>query len=249
MTLKVNNFEIGANFELAVALGIVQGFSSVTISGTKTEVSLTLGSMTDIGQDYVFPPDSGQLLEVVSDNVGDDSLITVLGLDVNGVEKFEEVTVNGTTPVPLSGLWSRINSSVNTGSSNFAGTVITRTLGGAGNTYSLINPVSQISQDGVYSVPLGKRLSIISGITSMTKNSGSNTSVMAGFSSRSRGGVFLTPFFIALQRDGTTSEKLENEFPFPLEALSDVRLVVEAKAAGNSVLTRLSTLLIDDAKV
>ena len=72
---------------------------------------------------YQYPNDSGETIQIVSDNTTDNQIVFIQGLDENFNLKSEEINLNGTTPVNLTGLWSRVFRAYNNDSSDFQGNI------------------------------------------------------------------------------------------------------------------------------
>lgn len=63
----------------------------------------------DAGLDGDFTqPAPGSSLEAISDNVADDGTLTVYGLDALNAPAVQSVALNGTTAVPLGGVWNLV---------------------------------------------------------------------------------------------------------------------------------------------
>lgn len=229
-------FDTFNQFNLAVAMGAVQGFSNRNVYGFVADTATVAhGDITPFTNTYAFPADSGEALEIVSSSAGDVGIsMTVVGLDQNWVEKVQVVALNGTTPVALSGLWSRINYLFHSSSSNmeFVGNVDVRKPGG-GTVYSRALPAGQESSQTVFSVPDKKYWavnSLIGTISKATGSAGSNVEVL--FTLRFRGGVWRHPFAFGLQRDGQSSVSFENFYPERLDGPADIVCQAQASDAG-----------------
>ena len=240
----ITKLNTSASLPVSVALGLVKGMSSKSFTAIKRGAELTRSVISDIGA-YVFPSDDGEAMEVVSSSVSDTTVeITVVALDENGLEKSQTKTLNGTTPIPLDGLMSRVNLSFVSGSSSPLGNVTVRQLGG-GNVFSLIDARNKKSFDGVYTVPANLHFLPLDIITTMTKTTGSNTSVVLGFTAKKRGGVFTDRFFVGMQRDGDTAPEFTISSPTLEEPLTDILIDGEASAADTDIFLRVGGYLID----
>lgn len=152
------------DFFLDAARGKVTGMVFTDVVGKNPDVDIATVP-EDIwfpGGLYVFPTAS-QTLEVLSSSASDTAAgtgartATIVGLDINYDPITANVTLNGVTPVVISGAWFRVNDffivTVGTGESNI-GTVTLRIAGG-GNTLSQIGPLTGQAAQAIYSVRRG----------------------------------------------------------------------------------------------
>jgi hypothetical protein len=238
-------FSNGMALPISVGLGAIKGMTSLGVSSIKVNPpALTEVDMVPFTDTYVFPSDSGEAMEIVSDNVGDISFVNVLGLDENGLDVAIIIQVNGTTPVALPGLWSRINFAF-VAAIDAAGFISVRGAGG-GTVYEQIDPVHQRSFKSVYTVPANKRAMVMDLSQSMIKAGGTNSSMLIKFTLRGRGGVFLTQVVTGLQRDGDSTVTLTNAAPAPIPPLTDIKFTLEGSSASMDTLARVSIFLFDN---
>lgn len=239
-------FSNDTNFPIALGLGLIRGMSPAVLSGVKNNApSGTEVDMMSFTDNYVFPNDNGELMEVVGDNPGEISELKVVGLDEFGKPKIQTRTVNGLTSVPLSGLWSRINCLENVGSVPFVGNVSVRAAGG-GTIFAQTVGIRQISFSGVYTVAANTSMIALQLIPTISRQGGSNSSMIINFETRTRGGVFVTRFITAIQRDGNSSPTFKNPAPMLFSEATDVKFTVEASSPNVSALVRMSMVLIEN---
>lgn len=233
------------NFSVAVALGLIDGMSSFRIVGEK--FGPPVGEEVDVAftDTYVFPPSTGEAMQLVSDNAGDTGqAIIINGLDENMNIKEKTFVTNGVTPVPI-GEWSAINKATNFGpAQETLGNLDIETLGG-GNTYARVRVGGNISANSAYTIPMGHQAVAEDVFVSMIKPTGSDSGaevkvyvILPGSSIR----IEVAP--IGLQRSGTSTQYL----PIPLPALfqpgTRVISTITAGAASMDFVTRLSILLV-----
>ena len=120
-------FEPGLMFGYAIANGLMANMDSVAVFGRSK--TLTVQTLTDITlipgvTTYTFPDNAGQTMEIVSSNAADTAVIVLVeGLDANFDPQSETVTLNGTTAVPLTNEYARINRIGNVGTVAHVGNV------------------------------------------------------------------------------------------------------------------------------
>lgn len=250
MSLPKSFFEFSPSldFGIAVGLGLVHGFSSAVFTGARTDVPISLQDLMPSGVGssgtYIFPSDSGQEMQVYSTSLSDTSDLLIRGLDENWLEQEETITLQGTTVVSSTKLWSRINQIANRGDTPFLGTV---SISNVGNTVVYAQSGSkQRSFNGIYSTPANKYSFLVNLIDSMVKSTGGDTNVQMDVAVRYPGISFITEFQKGVQRSGTSSEALSNPLPLMLPPKTDYKLSAIADAAGANFLVRVSLLLVDD---
>lgn len=192
------------DFFLDVGYSLVPGYRRVTALGRNTSANagedIWLGSAP-----YTFLA-AASILEVLSDNAADAAAgtgartVLVSGLDASYVEISETVTLNGVTPVATINSYLRVNSAIVTtaGSSETnTGTITVRVTGG-GTTQAVIGADDGITAQGVFSVPAGHTLQIVSSFFCFNALTASTR--FATFSTRIRTnlGVVRQPFRLSI---------------------------------------------------
>lgn len=158
------------DFFLEVEQGNVTGWSHVRKFGKIYGLTTSLTPIS-IGDTYQTPT-SAQSLEIVSSSANDTSAgsgaqtVTVTGLDANFAEQSVTVSMNGTTPVAITGTWMRVyrirvttsGTYASATASSHAGTITVRNSG-AGVTWGILYVDSGFgvgqSLIGAYTVPAG----------------------------------------------------------------------------------------------
>ena len=148
------------DFLIEVALGNIEGFR---IEGFQMEgmIDTTQGDVWGGTGDFTYPS-SAVSLEIVSDDANDVATtgtgmrtVNVISLDANKLLTITPVSLNGTTPVTLSGTHLRphLVAGVDSGASGFNEGTITLSEVTSGNTWNVIKPGIGISHDGHFTVP------------------------------------------------------------------------------------------------
>ena len=147
------------NWEAAVALGKTTGNEAWNIFGYSTAATGNLKAMWYRATDYVFPP-AAQIMQVKSDDAADTMNLLISGLDANYDRIQEVVTLAGTSIVPTTKEYLRLNLAIILSGSN-AGTIdIGDDLGGTPTYYKGIRPGDGRCQDGFSTIPRGYQFAL-----------------------------------------------------------------------------------------
>jgi hypothetical protein len=147
---------------LAIAKGDVSGHSVLLKFGRNPDIDTNEETIWEGGGTYPFQS-SAQSLEVLSSDANDTSAgtgartITLIGQDANHVEQTQVITLNGTTPVAITGSWLRVyRCSVTTAGSGAvnAGTITVR-IASAGATLLVVGAGNGQTLMAVYTTPAG----------------------------------------------------------------------------------------------
>ena len=191
--------------------------------------------------EYVFPV-SAITMNLASDTAGDTATITIVGLDANYAAITETLTLDGTTNVPTTNSYLRINSMfVATGSpTNPVGVITLKNTGGT-VTYAQINTASYNgttssvgqTQMAVYTVPAGYTFYgyRFGAYSSFNGNSANYTTYRAV--TNSSAGVQK----IILQTPFNTTYEVQRHFPFPYAEKTDLRWQIAPSAAVAAVVS------------
>lgn len=143
----------------------------IRIRGQNPDVDDVYEDCWEVGGNYVFPPAGGIQMRVVSTNANDTAAgtgvrqVEIHYLDANYIERDEEITLNGTTPVnTVATNILRLNSmhAIDVGSSGFAvGTINLQNTAGT-VTYCRISPNKNTFLQAIYTVPKNKKLEVAS---------------------------------------------------------------------------------------
>ena len=221
---------------MAIGAGLYPGIRSVTMQGILTDTPIVRADLISWATTYVFPSDAGETLQVVS-TLADTQLVTVVGLN----ELFESVVatvqLNGTTPVNLPGLWTRVNVLTNSDETEFTG-IIDVTNGV--NIFCRMLAIDQTSVMGVYSVPAGYRSQVLAITAELIKSIGnSDDFIQADLYFRSPGNVFKRTISVGLQRRGSTASQIINLAPRGIVGPIDLLVKIQASSADFSSIVRV----------
>jgi len=239
---------------LAINMGQVPGWLSLNKFGENPEIDTTSGivDIWDGKRRYTWDANgTAPIMRLVSTNAADVQPITVYGLDVNGYDVAQTVTLQGTTPVQLTtSLW-RVFRLENDGTVDVAGLVFAYV--GAVAPAAVTDPqVRAIISDGnnqtlmaLYTIPRGKVGFFVRGEIGMSR--GLVTSfVRCAYFSRRYGKVFKVKKRIDLMGYGTSTYADLRPFPDAIPALTDISLTVEEVSANDTgVFGAFDILLVD----
>ena len=230
-------------FELQVARGQILGHSEQNIFANGTTPA-TAGLFRTVWEnmgttEYVFPS-SALTMQLVSASAGDTASITIIGLDANYAVISETLVLNGTTNVPTTKQYFRINSIfVSSGSATNPVGVIT--LSNSGVIYAQINTAvynattSSIgqSQMAVFTVPAGYTFYgyRYGAYSSFNGNSANYTTYRAltNTSTSVQKIIVQTPF--------NTTYEVQRHFPLPYAEKTDLRWQIASSAATAAVVS------------
>jgi len=247
-------------FDIAIGLGLIEGVDEFSTAGFSGE-TLTVGEETDIttipridldtttipGFAEIFlPNNNGEAMEISSDDPADTGDVQIFALGPGGtlLAPFE-LTLQGTTPVALPGLPSRINFMRNFSPAGFDGTITIRAAG-AGNTYANMLAIYQNMTTCHYTIPAGKKGLLKTAVGSMRKQGGTDTAMAILIHVKPMEFVkYNHPFGFGLQRSGATTVPLINAYPEAIDGPFDVGMSANASASGAEAAGRIAGLIID----
>jgi hypothetical protein len=199
MTAFTSQTQYGKNepFDLQVARGQIPGHSTVNIYGYQPTVATAFIPVWENATDYVYPV-AATVMNLAGSS-GDTAKILINGLDANYLAISEILTLNGTTPVPTTKSYLRVNSmNVTVGSAtNPAGVVTLKNLANS-VIYAQINTGVGRTQMAIFTVPAGFTF-FLSRINVNTSLNGNNHATYRNKTVSSTGVVQLTqqaPFAI-----------------------------------------------------
>lgn len=248
-----------SEYKLEVSKGNVSGTSVIDKFGENPDVDTNSApeDIWEFGGTYVFSADNtADIISLSSDDAGDTMDISVLGLDINGEQVTQIITLQGQTRVALTtSLW-RVFRIENEGdaSEDIAGTIYcyagtTNTSGtpsGGSIVKAIIDDGNNQTQMAIYTIPLGKVGFLWRGELGASRSNASGSAV-CDYRSRRYGKVFKIKKRIALSNSGSSIYQDSRSFPDPIPALTDIKLVIESVSANDmGFFGTLDILLIDE---
>lgn len=237
-----SNSTITSTFVLDVSKGKVPGHSVVDKFGENPDVDT--GSSEDIwefGGLYIYDTDGTAPIQYLSsDNVSDTEPIKVTGLDINGDEVEQTITLIGQTNISLTTPLWRVYRLENEGVNDIVGTVYchtdpTPTLGVplANSVRAIVTNGNNQSLMALYTIPKGYIGFLYRG------ELGASRSVSAGeaqtaYYSRRLGKVFKIKKRINISNSGSSIYQDARSFPDIIPSFTDIKLSVESVSNNNS---------------
>lgn len=256
MTNK-QDFQASQQFKdyiIALALGLVPGSVPEVKFGHQPNASS--GILTDIWElgptqpIYIFPAVAGEVVTVKSNNIADTEPVVIIGLNAAGLEQREEVTLNGTTAVPVPGVWTAITRMFNDGSNDVVGLV---TIQGDGSTTTNVFAAMEIddqqTSQAIYTVPSDKVAVITNFSTAVNKSGGADVSCLFALKIAKPVKIFRTQIRYGLQAKGTSNISSNLIVPIPLGPGFKVRTTANSSANTTDVSAEFSMQLIDKTLV
>ena len=227
--------------------GLSAPISNANIEGIYCEVTLTSADvetyMSPIGgSEPLFPSDDGEIIELVSSNLGDVGTLRVSGLDEDFLFIEEDIELQGITPVQTTTEFTRINGISWREPTAFVGTLQAQEIGGA-KVYRSANPETQISVDGVVSIAANQKSQLEQIYASIVRDSNSQSVGAISLYYRPIGFAFRRPFRFSVATRGNSSSTYENILPTEIEGPIDVYLTALGSDTGIEVVARLSIKL------
>lgn len=202
---------------------------------------------------------SAQSLEVVSSSASDATAGTGIAqvqidlLDATYAPTTLTVTLNGTTPVALTGTWLRVNDMRAAGVVGSAGVnvgTITLRVAGGGATVSQMAALKGRAQQSIYTVPLGRTAYAAHTKVGIIRSGASNSVATVELQSRAQNGAWITRNTVQMAANGASSDVSDPPYYPPFAAKTDVRqVVIDVSNNGTTVTAAQSLLLIDSTVV
>ncbi len=235
--------------DLAISKGESNGYSTLFKYGFNPDINGTEETIWTHGGNIPWP-DTAFTAYVVSSSSNDSgggtgsNTVQVEGLDADYNIKSVSVTLNGTTPVEVSGTWIRINRSfvtlAGTGGTS-AGTILIQNSD-ASVVYADLGAGNQ-TQLAAYTVPAGYTL-YLDDVNFTAALSQSNKYVQVSLHTRAFGSnVFRTRFINVIQSNQLISKY---EYPQKFEAKTDMECRAFSNTTNNAIAASFQGVLIKD---
>ena len=239
------------DYFLAVASGTVKDAQFAVVTGSNNDLD-AVSSPEDLipGGGFYSWLSVATALSITSLNVEDTAAgtgartVLVAGLDARYLPISEVVVMNGTTPVPLTRTYLRVNSMrvVTAGSATTnVGDIIVHTTVGA-NMVSQISPGYGRSQVGIYTVPATHNGFLLDGFFSITVGTSSENVTFTIFS-RAYGQAFFARS-VASCSAGTPTLVLQPRATAPLSPGSDLFIRISSSSAANMQMHATMSILL-----
>jgi len=228
------------DFNLQVSRGKIPGHSLVNIFGYNSSFSSTASvAIWEGGSSYIFPPAAS--IMYLYGSAGDTATIRINGLGADDSIQTESVTLNGTSLVPTTKTFHRINEIIVSAGSP-SSTVILGTSGSS-LAYARINPSIGRSQMSVYSVPSGYTfyLQRIDGFAPTQNGTTTWVSYEARVTSPSSGITY-----DVAQSDWQNYYNIRRYYPVPYLQGSDIQFKAHVQAGSGPISLFVEGVLISN---
>ncbi|MCP4103875.1 MAG: hypothetical protein GY750_21020 [Lentisphaerae bacterium] len=228
-------------WELILSMGQMADYSVVDKFGENPDVD-TGSDPEDIweaGGMYNYDADgTAPIVSLISDNSADTAFdVIVEGLDVDGNNVSQTITLNGTNRVALTTPLWRVFRMTNDNSTNLSGTVYcyigTGGVPAIGNTRAIINNGNNQTLMALYTIPKGKVGFLYRGELGVSRSQATGTARCAYYSRR-YGKAFTIKKRVDLTNQGSSIYQDSRSFPDVIPALTDIKLTVEEVTANNT---------------
>lgn len=196
------------------------------------------------GGHYVWSPDGvADIISISSSDVTDNQTILVTGLDVNGWQVEQEVTLSGQTRVPLTTPLWRVFRVENVDNTDLVGIVSiyagTEAAGGIPSGASVLKAMitngNNQSLMAIYTVPRGFVGFLYRGEFGMA-NADLTATARCSYYSRRFGSVFKCKKRLNLNKSGTSIYQDLRTFPDVIPAMTDIEMTVEEVSKDGTVI-------------
>ena len=240
-TLKV------ASPELLVSQGKVPGTSFVSKFGQNEHVGTTAyEDVWDGGGIYDWPADNTAPITHIYSTGADIQPIEVQGLDIDGHQVVQTITLTGTTVVPLTTPLWRVFRMKNIGNVDIlSNSVIHASTATKTGSYAQIQNGNNQTLMALYTIPAGKTGYLYQGSANLV-GLVRDYSIDGHFYMRPFGQVFQLKYTFGLSSDGTSGSQHFYKFPLPIAEKTDLRLSAESSLNGGVVNATFDILLVDN---
>ena len=222
-------------FELQVARGQIQGHSTVNIYGVQASVTTSYVPVWENASAYTYPVSAAVMNLVSTVNTGDDkgsSTVLIQGLDSTYTSISETLTLNGTTVVPTTKSYLRINS-ISVASGAPTGVITLKDLTNT-TTYAQIAASIGRSQMSIYTVPAGYTL-YLSRIDAYTSANGYSADYI---SYRNLSTTSNSVTSLSQQAPFTNTYHAQRVMPRPFTEKTDIQL--QARTSANTYVVSIA---------
>lgn len=232
-----------------IARGAILGAGTFRMIGRNPDIDDVREDIWELGGNYVFPPDAGIQMRVVSTSASDSATgtgirsIKIHYLDADGNQQNEVIVLNGTTPVlTVATNIRRINDfhAQTVGSEGDAIGNISLTNTAASQTYAYIEINGNRARQAVWTVPAGKIAFINEVWLAGNSEGGALSNFAEGYirTTSNANGTELLPGVFNFKWGAMVASNTaggEMEFFIPVPALADIKMSATSRAAVSNV--------------
>lgn len=258
LSIKDSGMNQGEEWRYRIQSGQIPGYSVIDKFGENPDID-TGTDPEDVwegGGLYNYDAAGTAPIEsLASNNATDTQDIKITGLDINGDEIIQTITLSGTTRVALdTNLW-RVYRMENESATDLVGVVFCYV--GTGTVPSIGDPVVRAIIDNgnnqtlmaLYTIPIGKVGFLYRGEIGASRSQTSG-SVQCAYYSRRVGMAFKIKKRISVSNSGSSIFQDYRTFPDPIPALTDIKIRVEEVSANNTgAFATFDILLVDEDRL
>ena len=248
------------DFKTLVSMGAYDGYSYISKFGSVSGVG-TGDVPVDVWEaktSYVYST-TADIVSLSSSSASDTEPIVVTGLDANGVEVSQEITLTGQTRVALTTPLWRVYRMFNNGTSDLIGTVYcysgTTAMAGVPSGGSVekarITDGTNQTLMALYTIPAHKVGFLVEGElgVSLSANPSVTTAFLkAHYRTRRYDQVFRTQKEITVTVSGSSNYKDTRAIADPIPALTDNTVEIEAVSETMGAWASFNIVVIDEAR-
>lgn len=246
----------GKDWLQSVSENFVSGYSPLDKFGYNPLITTASDPETiwEGSNNYTYST-TADIVSIASSDAGDDQDVKIYGLDENGEDVSQTVTLNGTTRVALTTALYRVYRMENMGTTSFAGNVVCYTgtgaipAIGASNSRAVIIDGNNQTLMALYTIPLGKVGFLYRGEVGILYTGtafSANEYAIADYRSRRLGEVFKIKKRISLSSGANCLFQDHRSFPDVVPALTDIEIRITEVSADMGAWATFDLLLVDE---
>lgn len=239
-----------AGYKVAIARGSVPGAGLFRVAGRNNDIDDVREDVWEGGGDYIFPPNGGIQMRVVSTSAADDGeppsatggrLVDIHYLDALGVEREETLVLNGVSPVlTVATDILRVQDFHIRAAGTSGAAVGVVTLSNTAGTvpYATIQPLTGRCRQAVWTVPAGKIAFIDEAWIGGSADGGNAANYAEGYlrATSDSSGELLPGIFSFKWGSISASNSVGGSVLIKLPALCDVKMSSKSRASVSNVL-------------
>jgi hypothetical protein len=253
---KIVTLASGESFELKVSQGKVNGNTFIDQYGENSDIDTDSVpvDITQIGGLYNYDANNtAPITSLISDNTGDLEPIEITGLNINGEEVVQTITLDGVNRVALTTPLWRVYRMQNVGVNDLQGNVYCYIgVGGIpaqADQRAIITGNNNQTLMSIYTIPLGKVGFLFKGEVGMARSQSSGTANVTYYSRR-YGRVFINKKDLDINNQGSSIYQDLRAFPDIIPALTDIKITATNVSSNNTgIFATFDILLVDEAQL
>lgn len=237
---------ISGSYALDIAKGRIAGHSVAFISGKApsvdpSDVPQTVWNVEGATYPWSAWASSDQFIFLASDNISDNGVVLLSGLDNNYNSITTTVTLTGTTPVSTAIKFKRLHSAlIISNTAHNVGTINIRTASSSGTIVGRILPAEGQTSMGIYTIPAGFTGFSVYGDFSASRNNAAQLAIRWRFLN----GPFITVYRTEVYQQAFVANPM---IPGAIPEKTDLDNMVQyVENAGTRVYSNQQLILVDN---